>query len=110
MIGAYRYRLHGEPTGTTARCARRRQMDQRRQVPFPPCPVDARPALGPAAFFVRRAAGVDGVAAAAPDPIGACPGLGYRTWIAGWALLFGKDHAPTISWSEMTTRRKVIPH
>jgi hypothetical protein len=26
-----------------------------------------------------------------------------------WEPVFGKDHAPTISWSGMTIRRKVIP-
>jgi hypothetical protein len=26
-----------------------------------------------------------------------------------WVPVFGKDHAPPISWSGMTIRRKVIP-
>src|SRR5215211_4915815 len=37
------------------------------------------------------------------DPENACPGLD-----PGWIPVFGKDHAPPISWSEMTIRRKVI--
>jgi hypothetical protein len=26
-----------------------------------------------------------------------------------WVPVFGKDHAPAISWSGMTIRRKVVP-
>src|SRR5262249_58060722 len=35
------------------------------------------------------------------DPEKACPGLD-----PGWTPVFGKDHAPRISWSGMTIRRK----
>jgi hypothetical protein len=37
------------------------------------------------------------------DPEKACPGLD-----PGWVPVFGKDHAPPISESGMTIRRKVI--
>jgi hypothetical protein len=37
------------------------------------------------------------------DPEKAWPGLD-----PGWKPVFGKDHAPTLSWIEMTIRRKVI--
>jgi hypothetical protein len=37
------------------------------------------------------------------DPEKACPGLD-----PGWLPVFGKDHAPPISESGMTIRRKVI--
>jgi hypothetical protein len=37
------------------------------------------------------------------DPENACPGRD-----PGWVPVFGKDHAPTMSWSGMTIRRKVI--
>jgi hypothetical protein len=37
------------------------------------------------------------------DPEKACPGLD-----PGWIAVFGKDHAPLISWSGMAIRRNVI--
>src|SRR5262245_50380656 len=37
------------------------------------------------------------------DPEKACPGLD-----PGWAPVFGKDHAPSITWRVMGIRRKVI--
>src|SRR5258708_5929690 len=46
-------------------------------------------------------------------PLGLWHALGTREGLQHdpekWEPVFGKDHAPTISWSGMTIRRKVIP-
>src|SRR5258708_29644956 len=53
------------------------------------------PYMGPAAEMIKLA-GVALQARLEHDP-------------EKWTPVFGKDHAPTISWSGMTIRRKVIP-
>src|SRR5262249_2946729 len=71
-------------------------------------PLGLEPAVGGWPGMARRSSPSGGaaVAVASRTLLASC-GLEHDP--EKWAPVFGKDHAPAISWSGMTIRRTVIP-